>query len=113
MVTKSGTNAVHGEVLFLGRPGGVQEETLPSSGWCPESVSSCVPPTTGGAPTPLVPADVPDTLAQGSFAIGGPIKKGTTYFFVAGGYTNQDRTAPLTTPLGPAGEREGGVEGKR
>jgi hypothetical protein len=103
IVSKSGTNAVHGEVLFLARPGGMQEKALPSSGWCPESVPSCVPPTTGGSTSTLAPADAPDSLAQGSFAVGGPIKKDTTQFFVAADYTAQDRTAPITTPLVPAG----------
>jgi hypothetical protein len=103
IVTKSGTNQAHGELLVMARPGGLQEETLPSSAWCPESAPSCVPPTRAGATAALLPPDIPDALAQTSFAIGLPIKKDRTHFFLAGDYTRQDRTAPITTPLVPAG----------
>lgn len=103
IVTKSGTNELHGEALVLSRPGGLQKKTLPSSGWCSGSLSTCVAPVTAGATSALTPADIPDTLSQGSFALGGPIRKDTTRFFVAADYTRQDRTAPVTTPLVAAG----------
>lgn len=82
IVTKSGTNTLGGDVLFLGRPGGLQANTL-----------------AGG----LLPPDIPDSLAQASIAFGGPVRQNRTFFFVAGDYTHQDRTAPITTPLVPAG----------
>ena len=46
IVTKSGTNAVHGEGLYLGRPGGWQAKTFSTDGFCPPSVSTCTTPTT-------------------------------------------------------------------
>ena len=65
----------------------------PPSEQCPPSVPSCVAPTTNGAATPIVPPDIPDSLEQGSFAVGGAIVKDRTHYFVAGDYTHQDRTA--------------------
>ncbi len=38
IVTKSGTNEVRGEALFLGRPGGWQAKTFATNGFCPPSV---------------------------------------------------------------------------
>jgi hypothetical protein len=103
IVTKSGTNNTHGEALFLGRPGAWQSTSFSADAQCPGSVSTCVPPTSSGVPVAIVPPDIPDSLAQGSFAIGGPIVTGRTQYFAAGDYTHQDRTAALTTPLVPAG----------
>ena len=34
IVTKSGTNNVHGEGLYLGRPGGMQAKTFSTNGFC-------------------------------------------------------------------------------
>src|SRR5581483_1088603 len=56
-----------------------------------------------GAPQNLVPPDIPDSLAQGSFAIGGAFAPDRTYYFVAGDGTWQDRTAAITSPLVAAG----------
>jgi hypothetical protein len=75
IVTKAGTNAYHGEALYMGRPGGWEKSTYTSAG------------------TTLAPADVPDVLHQFSGALGGPIVGDKTFFFVAGDYTRQDRTA--------------------
>lgn len=77
IVTKSGTNAFHGEALYLGRPGGsaFQERTYEIDG------------------VSINPADVPDELNQVSGAIGGPIAANRTFFFGAAEITNQDRTA--------------------
>ena len=77
VVTKSGTNSLRGEVMYLGRPGGssFQERTYTSDG------------------TEISPADVPDVLNQISGAIGGPIVASQTFFFAAGEFSNQDRTA--------------------
>jgi len=81
VVTKSGTNATHGEALLLGRPGGMQ----------PSAFSS-------GDQT-VAPPDIPDALAQGSFAIGGPLAKDRSQYFLATDGTWQDRTASISSPL--------------
>ena len=103
IVTKAGTNVLHGEGLFLGRPGGLQAKTLSADAQCAPSIPTCVPPTTNGSPTPLAPPDIPDSLAQVSGAVGGPIQLDKTFYFVAFDYSNQNRTAPVTTPLVPTG----------
>jgi hypothetical protein len=99
IVTKSGTNLSHGEALFLARPGSLQPTTLSEGNQCPPSVSTCVPPTSGGSATAIVPPDIPDALGQGSFALGGALVQNRTHYFVAADYTRQDRTAAITSPL--------------
>ena len=42
---------------------------------------------------------MPDSLLQGAFAIGGAITQNRTHYFVAGDFSSQNRTAPITTPL--------------
>ena len=66
IVTKSGTNVTHGEVLFLGRPGGLQPTTIAADNQCAPSVATCVPLASGGVPSSIIPPDIPDALAQGS-----------------------------------------------
>src|SRR5205085_476663 len=44
IVTKSGTNELHGEALFLGRPGAMQSDGFSTRNFCPPSVSTCVKP---------------------------------------------------------------------
>jgi hypothetical protein len=60
-VTKSGTNDLHGEGLFLYRPGGWQAKTFSTDGFCPPSVPTCVTPSTLQA---INPVDIPDQLSQ-------------------------------------------------
>jgi len=103
IVTKSGTNTPHGEALFLGRPGGPEATTFSSAQQCPDSIATCVVPTTAGAAQGLVPPDIPDSLAQGSFAFGGPLVQNRTQYFAAVDLTKQDRTASITSPLVAAG----------
>ncbi len=96
IVTKSGTNAVHGEGLFMGRPADWQAKTFATTGFCAPSVATCVTPTTL---TAINPADVPDTLSQYSASVGGALVKDKTFFFVTGDYTRQDRTTFLSSSL--------------
>ena len=96
IVTKSGTNALRGEALYLGRPGDWQAETFSTKGFCPPSVSSCTTPSTL---TAINPADVPDELNQVSASIGGPVVKDRTFFFASADYTRQDRTTFLSSSL--------------
>ena len=97
IVTKSGTNDVHGEGLFLIRPGGGwQAKTFSSKGFCPPSVPTCVTPSTLQA---INPVDIPDALQQVSGSMGGPVKKDKTFFFATADYTRQNRTTFLSTTL--------------
>lgn len=103
IVTKSGSNTTHGEALYLGRPGGPEGKSFSADQQCPSSISTCVTPTSGGVAAGLVPPDIPDTLSQGSFAIGGAIVKDRAQYFVAADGTMQDRTALVTSPLVASG----------
>ena len=96
IVTKSGTNQLHGEGLYLARPEGWQAKTFGTDGFCAPSVAGCVTPTTLSA---INPADVPDVLNQVSGSIGTAIVKDKTFFFASGDYTRQDRTSFLSPAL--------------
>jgi outer membrane receptor protein involved in Fe transport len=96
IVTKSGTNDVHGEGIYLARPGGMQAKTFSTKGYCPPSVPTCVTP---GTLVAINPADLPDELNQVSGSIGGPIKKDRTFAFATADYTAQNRTTFLSSTL--------------
>ncbi|MBO0722256.1 MAG: carboxypeptidase regulatory-like domain-containing protein, partial [Blastocatellia bacterium] len=96
IVTKSGTNSLHGEGMFMARPGDWQAEKFSTRNFCPPSVSSCVTPATLAA---ISPVDIPDALKQFSGSVGGPIIKDRTFFFVTADYTRQDRTTFLSSTL--------------
>ena len=96
IVTKTGTNTLHGEMLFLGRPGGAQARTFATDGFCAPSVPSCITPSTLDA---INPADVPDELGQASGSIGGSVIKDKTFFFVTADHTRQNRTTFLSPTL--------------
>ena len=96
IVTKSGTNNVHGEGLFMFRPGDWQADSFSTKGFCPPSVTTCVTPSTLQS---ISPVDVPDALQQYSGTIGGPIVRDRTFFFATADYTRQNRTTFLSTSL--------------
>jgi hypothetical protein len=96
IVTKSGTNNVHGEGLFMIRPGDWQAETFSTKGFCPPSVPTCVTPSTLQF---INPVDIPDALQQYSATIGGPIVHDRTFFFATADYTRQNRTTFLSSSL--------------
>src|ERR1700752_606533 len=68
IVTKSGTNDIHGEGIFMIRPGDWQAETFSTNGFCPSSVSTCVTPSTLQH---INPVDIPDGFQQYFATIGG------------------------------------------
>ena len=96
IVTKGGTNSLHGEALFLDRPGELQAKSFSTTNFCAPSVSTCVTP---GTLTSISPVDVPDSLKQFSGSIGGALVKDKTFFFLTSDYTSQDRTAFLSNTL--------------
>src|SRR6185436_3637343 len=96
IVTKGGTNSLHGEALYLGRPGDMQAKSFSTRNFCPPSVSTCVTPSTL---TSISPVDVPDSLKQVSGSVGGPLVKDKTFFFATADYTWQDRTTFLSNTL--------------
>jgi Carboxypeptidase regulatory-like domain/TonB dependent receptor len=96
LVTKSGTNDYHGDLLYLLRPGSWQARSFSTANFCPDSVSTCVTPSTLQS---ISPVDVPDKLNQGSLDAGGPIVRDKAFFFLAGDYTVQDRTTFLSPTL--------------
>jgi hypothetical protein len=96
IVTKSGTNNMHGEALYLGRPGGLQAKTFSTKGFCAPEVATCVTPTTLSA---INPADTPDVLNQYSVSLGAPIVKDKTFLYATADYTMQDRTTFLSPSL--------------
>ena len=96
IVTKSGTNDVHGEGLYLTRPGGWQARTFGTDGFCAPSATGCLALATL---TAVNPADVPDVLNQFSGTIGAPFVKDKTFFFATADYTRQDRTTFLSNTL--------------
>jgi Carboxypeptidase regulatory-like domain/TonB dependent receptor len=96
IVTKSGTNDLHGEGIFLFRPGSWQAETFSTRDFCPRNVPTCITP---GTLQHISPVDIPDALQQYSGTIGGPIVKDRTFFFATADYTRQNRTTFLSTSL--------------
>lgn len=94
VVTKSGGNQYHGELLGAFRPAGTAA-TL--SGFTPSNAN-------GNSITS-------DSLKQFSAALGGPLGRAQrTHFFLSGEYTWEDRTSPITNKIAP-GSFEGHYRG--
>ncbi|HTI39704.1 MAG TPA: TonB-dependent receptor [Vicinamibacterales bacterium] len=96
IVTKSGSNDLHGEGLYMGRPSAWEAKSFSTDNFCPPSVESCTNPDTLQS---MRPADVPDVLHQVSGTLGGPIVKDRTFFFATNDYTRQNRTSFLSPSL--------------
>ncbi len=96
IVTKSGGNTLHGEGLYMNRPGSWEATSFSTKGFCAPSVSTCVTPATL---TSISPVDIPDKLNQFSGSAGGAIRKDKTFFFAAADYSKQDRTTLLSGAL--------------
>ncbi|HEY7545684.1 MAG TPA: TonB-dependent receptor [Blastocatellia bacterium] len=77
IVTKSGTNDYHGDLLGLWRPPGIQARNT------------------------LSIRRTADRLFQTSGAFSGPIVRDRTHFFVSAEYNRQDRDSTITSPLAP------------
>ncbi|HEX3660546.1 MAG TPA: carboxypeptidase regulatory-like domain-containing protein [Acidobacteriaceae bacterium] len=86
VVTRAGTQNLHGDVLGMWRPSG-PEAVL--SGFTAKNASS------GNDITR-------DTLDQGAATLGGPLtRSGRTVFLASGEYSYQDRASPVISPLAP------------
>lgn len=77
VVTKSGTNDVHGDILFLKRPDSFQ------------------------ARSPVAQQRTADRLTQASVVVSGPVIRDRTHFLVGGEASSQRRDAAVTSPLVP------------
>jgi hypothetical protein len=86
IVTKSGGNDFHGEVLGLFRPAATGAKL---SGFTATTAAN------GNSITS-------DSLEQTSASFGGPLgSSGRTHFFLSGEYSWQDRTSPVISPVAP------------
>ena len=84
IVTKSGGNQFHGELMELWRP---EATSAALSGFTAANATS------GNQLTG-------DRLAQSALALSGPLGK-RTYYFAAGEFSREDRASPITSPLAP------------
>jgi hypothetical protein len=84
MVTRSGTNRFHGDVLGLWRPSD------------PEAKLSGFSTTTATSGNDITN----DTLDQGAATAGGPLGQ-KTFFLGSGEYSYQDRASPVISPVAP------------
>ena len=86
IVTKSGSNQYHGEILELWRPSATSARL---SGFTAANAAN------GNAVTS-------DTLGQSAVALSGPLSSGDhTYFSLAAEYSRQDRASPINSPIAP------------
>ncbi|MGO8720888.1 MAG: carboxypeptidase regulatory-like domain-containing protein [Acidobacteriaceae bacterium] len=86
IVTKSGGNQFHGDLLGLWRPS------------APEAKLSGFTESTANSGNDITN----DTLRQGAASVGGPLGGNSkTQFFLSGQYGAQDRASPVTSPIAP------------
>jgi Carboxypeptidase regulatory-like domain len=86
IVTRSGSDKLHGSVLEIYRPSGPEAKL---SGFNSSNATS------GNEITN-------DTLAQTAFSLSGRLfPRDPTYFFFAGEFSQQNRASPVTSPLAP------------
>ncbi|MFP5288143.1 MAG: carboxypeptidase regulatory-like domain-containing protein, partial [Thermoanaerobaculia bacterium] len=77
LVTRTGTNEVHGDIVALSRPGGLQSNA------------------------PVTDQESQDELLQGSAFFSGPLVRDRVYWALAGEHSDQDRDSIITSPLAP------------
>ena len=77
VVTKSGTNAYHGDLIYDYRPGGLE------------------------ASSPNSPRRTEDRMQQLSGVFSGPLLQDRTHFLISSEYNNQHRDSAITSPLAP------------
>ncbi|HEX4021667.1 MAG TPA: carboxypeptidase regulatory-like domain-containing protein [Acidobacteriaceae bacterium] len=86
IITKSGGNRLHGDVLGLWRPSAPEAKL---SGFTTATATSGDDITN-------------DTLGQGAASLSGPIgNRDRTHFFMSGQYSLQHRASPVTSPIAP------------
>ena len=85
IVTRSGTNNYHGQLLELWRPAATQASL---SGFTTSNAAS------GNDITS-------DTLGQTALAVSGPLLSQKTHFFLAGEWNREAKASPVTSPLAP------------
>jgi hypothetical protein len=86
IVTRSGGNAFHGDVLALGRPAG------------PEAALSGFSATTATSGNDVAS----DTLLQGAASLSGPVTHDARTTVASSlEYSSQDRASPITSPIAP------------
>lgn len=85
IVTRSGGNKYHGQILELWRPAATAASL---SGFTTANAAS------GNDLTS-------DTLGQTALAVSGPLISQKTHFFLAGEWNREDKASPITSPLAP------------
>ena len=87
IVSKSGTSALHGEVMETWRPSAAAA-----------ALSGFTQISSNAAGNTLLS----DTLGQSDIALGGPLgHSGATQFFVAGEFSREDKASPVISPIAP------------
>lgn len=87
IVTKSGTNDVHGDALGVFRPAGLEPSLTIDPLVAINSPSGTI--------------NVPDALAQVGGSVGGPLVRDKTHLFVAAEMSRQRRDSTISSPLQP------------